>query len=78
MKLEGESVSENLQCENINFKYRSNPVDKLEVIVDRMRLNNELSDLQGLKKYFNAFPGAPTLNGLKESEINDDFNQISR
>ena len=71
--LPGEPITEDLQCENIDFKYRNNPVDKLEVIVDRMRLNNELSDLQGLKKYFHSFPGAPSLNSLRDSEINEDF-----
>lgn len=71
--LPGEPLSEDLECENIDFKYKTNPVDKLEVIVDRMRLNNELSDLQGLKKYFHGFPGAPSLNSLRDSEINEDF-----
>ncbi|SMN21476.1 similar to Saccharomyces cerevisiae YAL013W DEP1 Transcriptional modulator involved in regulation of structural phospholipid biosynthesis genes and metabolically unrelated genes [Maudiozyma saulgeensis] len=71
--LPGEPISEDLQCENIEFRYRNNPVDKLEVIVDRMRLNNELSDLEGLKKYYYGFPGAPSLNSLRDSEINDDF-----
>lgn len=71
--LPGEPITEDLECENIDFKYRNNPVDKLEVIVDRMRLNNELSDLQGLKKYFHSFPGAPSLNSLRDSEINEDF-----
>ena len=73
MLLPGEPVSEDLACEGIDFKYKNNPVDKLEVIVDRMRLNNELSDLQGLKQYFHSFPGAPALNSLRDSEINDDF-----
>ncbi|QLL34048.1 hypothetical protein HG536_0F03730 [Torulaspora globosa] len=73
----GESLSEDLECENITFRYRSNAVDKLEVIVNRMRLNNELSDLEGLKKYFNAFPGAPNLNGLRDSEIFDDLQDLN-
>lgn len=69
----GEPLPEDLECENITFKYRSNAVDKLEVIVDRMRLNNELSDLEGLKRYFHGFPGAPNLSGLRDSEIYDDL-----
>lgn len=73
----GEPLSEDLECENITFHYRSNAVDKLEVIVDRMRLNNELSDLEGLKKYFNAFPSAPNLNGLRDSEIYDDLQDLT-
>lgn len=72
----GEPLAEDLECENINFRYRSNAVDKLEVIVDRMRLNNELSDLEGLKKYFEAFPGAPNLSGLRDSEIYDDLREM--
>lgn len=76
--LPGEPISEDLQCENIEFKYRNNPVDKLEVIVDRMRLNNELSDLQGLKKYYHGFPGAPSLNSLRDSEINDDSEALQQ
>lgn len=72
----GEPLSEDLECENINFRYRSNAVDKLEVIVDRMRLNNELSDLEGLKRYFKAFPGAPNLSGLRDSEIYDDLQEL--
>lgn len=77
-RLPGEPLSEDLECENIKFRYRTNPVDKLEVIVDRMRLNNQLSDLQGLKKFYNAFPGAPHLNSLRDSEINDDFHELQR
>ncbi|GCE97588.1 transcriptional regulatory protein [Zygosaccharomyces mellis] len=69
----GEPLPEDLECENITFRYRSNAVDKLEVIVDRMRLNNELSDLEGLRRYFNGFPGAPNLSGLRDSEIYEDL-----
>lgn len=72
----GEPLSEDLECENISYRYNGNPVDKLEVIVDRMRLNNELSDLEGLKKYYHAFPGAPSLSTLRDSEIQDDFNYL--
>lgn len=72
----GEPLTEDLECENIRFRYRSNAVDKLEVIVDRMRLNNELSDLEGLKKFFNGFPGAPELNGLRDSEVFDDLQEL--
>ena len=72
-RLPGEPLSEDMECENINFKYRNNPVDKLEVIVDRMRLNNQLSDLEGLKRFYSGFPGAPGLNGLRDSEITEDF-----
>lgn len=73
----GEPLGEDLECENITFRYRSNAVDKLEVIVNRMRLNNELSDLEGLKKYFNAFPGAPSLNGLRDSEVYEDLQDLN-
>lgn len=73
----GEALSEDLECENITFRYRSNAVDKLEVIVNRMRLNNELSDLEGLKKYFSAFPGAPNLNGLRDSEVYEDLQDLN-
>ncbi|GAV53742.1 hypothetical protein ZYGR_0AK02440 [Zygosaccharomyces rouxii] len=69
----GEPLPEDLECENITFRYRSNAVDKLEVIVDRMRLNNELSDLEGLRRYFHGFPGAPNLSGLRDSEIYEDL-----
>ena len=75
-RLPGEPLSEDLECENIKFRYRHNPVDKLEVIVDRMRLNNALSDLEGLKRYYGGFPGAPTLNGLRDSEIAEDFQEL--
>lgn len=73
LRYPGEPVAEDLACEGIEYRYRANPVDKLEVIVDRMRLNNEISDLEGLRKYFHSFPGAPGLNPLRDSEINDDF-----
>ncbi|CAI4054564.1 Rpd3L histone deacetylase complex subunit DEP1 SKDI_01G0600 [Saccharomyces kudriavzevii IFO 1802] len=73
LRYPGEPVAEDLACESIEYRYRANPVDKLEVIVDRMRLNNEISDLEGLRKYFHSFPGAPELNPLRDSEINDDF-----
>ncbi|KAG0672862.1 Transcriptional regulatory protein [Kluyveromyces marxianus] len=72
----GDVLSEDLLCENINFRYHNNPVDKLEVIVDRMRFNNELSDLDGLKRYYGGFPGAPELGSLKESEIHEDLTGI--
>lgn len=75
-RLPGEPLAEDLECENTAFQYRHNPVDKLEVIVDRMRLNNQLSDLEGLKRYYDGFPAAPGLNGLRDSEINDDFEAI--
>ncbi|AJO93621.1 Dep1p [Saccharomyces cerevisiae YJM1248] len=75
LRYPGEPVAEDLACESIEYRYRANPVDKLEVIVDRMRLNNEISDLEGLRKYFHSFPGAPELNPLRDSEINDDFHQ---
>ena len=75
-RLPGEPLSEDLECENIKFRYRYNPVDKLEVIVDRMRLNNALSDLEGLKRYYGGFPGAPSLNGLRDSEIAEDFQEL--
>lgn len=74
----GEPLPEDLECENITFRYRSNAVDKLEVIVDRMRLNNELSDLEGLKRFFEAFPGAPHLSGLRDSEIYEDLQQLQQ
>lgn len=73
---EGEYLPEDLVCENINFQFRNNPVDKLEVIVDRMRFNNQLSDLEGLKRYFGGFPGAPSLSGLKDSEIFEDLQKL--
>lgn len=69
----GDLLSEDLLCENINFRYHNNPVDKLEVIVDRMRFNNELSDLDGIRKFYGGFPGAPELGGLKDSEIHEDL-----
>ncbi|QLG73214.1 hypothetical protein HG535_0E02980 [Zygotorulaspora mrakii] len=73
----GEPLPEDLECENIQIRYRSNAaVDKLEVIVDRMRLNNELSDLEGLKRFYNAFPGAPELSGLRDSEVFDDIQKL--
>ncbi|CCE65412.1 hypothetical protein TPHA_0L00560 [Tetrapisispora phaffii CBS 4417] len=72
----GEELLEDFEAENIKFSYRSNPVDKLEVIVDRMRTNNELSDLAGLKKFYNGFPGAPDLNGLKDIEVLEDLQNI--
>lgn len=75
-RLPGEPLSEDLECENIKFRYRHNPVDKLEVIVDRMRLNNALSDFEGLKRYYGGFPGAPVLNGLRDSEIVEDFQEL--
>ncbi|CAI1794195.1 hypothetical protein SEUBUCD646_0A00640 [Saccharomyces eubayanus] len=75
LRYPGEPVAEDLACEGIEYRYRANPVDKLEVIVDRMRLNNEISDLEGVRKYFHSFPGAPGLNPLRDSEINDDFHQ---
>ncbi|CAI4037100.1 hypothetical protein SMKI_01G0590 [Saccharomyces mikatae IFO 1815] len=78
LRYPGEPVAEDLACESIEYRYRANPVDKLEVIVDRMRLNNEISDLEGLRKYFHSFPGAPELNPLRDSEINDDFRQWSQ
>lgn len=73
LKREGEPLPEDLECEGIEFRFKNNPVDKLEVIVDRMRFNNELSDLEGLRRYFQGFPGAPSLGGLKESEIYEDL-----
>ncbi|CCF60430.1 hypothetical protein KAFR_0K00750 [Kazachstania africana CBS 2517] len=76
-RLPGEPISEDLEVENIKFRYKNNPVDKLEVIVDRMRLNNHLSDLEGLKRYYSAFPGAPNLSSLRDSEINDDFQELA-
>lgn len=75
-RLPGEPLSEDLECENIKFRYRHNPVDKLEAIVDRMRLNNALSDFEGLKRYYGGFPGAPALNGLRDSEIVEDFQEL--
>ena len=51
-------------------------MDKLEAIVDRMRLNNALSDFEGLKRYYGGFPGAPALNGLRDSEIAEDFQEL--
>lgn len=74
--LPGEPISEDLQCENIQYQYKYNPVDKLEVIVDRMRLNNQISDMMGIAKYFHAFPGAPQLNPLRDSEISNDLELI--
>ena len=76
--LPGEPLSEDFAHEGIDFHYSSNPVDKLEVIVDRMRLNNEISDLEGLRKYFHGFPGAPSLNGLRDSEISTDLNLLKQ
>lgn len=76
--LPGEPLSEDFAHEGIDFHYSSNPVDKLEVIVDRMRLNNEISDLEGLKKYFHGFPGAPSLNGLRDSEISTDLKLLKQ
>lgn len=76
--LPGEPVSEDRDCENIHWQYRHNPVDKLEVIVDRMRLNHALSDLQGLKQFYGGFPGAPALNGLRDSEIAEDVELLQR
>ncbi|CCD26416.1 Rpd3L histone deacetylase complex subunit DEP1 NDAI_0H02420 [Naumovozyma dairenensis CBS 421] len=55
LKLPGEALSEDLACEGVNFRYKGNPVDKLEVIVDRMRLNNEISDLEGIKNILMHF-----------------------
>lgn len=77
-RYEGEPITEDLQYEGIKFRYKNNPVDKLEVIVDRMRFNNELSDLEGLKRYFGGFPGAPVLNGLKDSEIYEDLQNLQK
>ncbi|AMD18838.1 HBL064Cp [Eremothecium sinecaudum] len=74
----GDPIPEDMACEGINFKYKNNPVDKLEVIVDRMRFNNKLSDLEGLKQYFGGFPGAPSLSGLKDSEIFEDFQNLQQ
>ncbi|SCU96548.1 LAMI_0F06920g1_1 [Lachancea mirantina] len=74
---EGELLAEDLECEGIRIQFKSNPVDKLEVIVDRMRFNNELSDLEGLKRYFSGFPGAPSLSSLKDSEVFDDLQRLS-
>ena len=74
----GEPLPEDLECEDIKFRYRTNAVDKLEVIVDRMRLNNELSDLSGLGKYYGGFPGAPDLNGLRDTEVINDLQSIRR
>ncbi|CEP63983.1 Rpd3L histone deacetylase complex subunit DEP1 LALA0_S09e06986g [Lachancea lanzarotensis] len=78
LRREGDPLSEDLQCEGIKVRYKNNPVDKLEVIVDRMRFNNELSDLEGLKRFFNGFPGAPNLSGLKDSEVFEDLQKLQR
>ncbi|SCU80300.1 LAME_0B02454g1_1 [Lachancea meyersii CBS 8951] len=78
LRREGDPLSEDLQCEGIQVRFKNNPVDKLEVIVDRMRFNNELSDLEGLKRFFNGFPGAPSLNGLKDSEVYEDLQKMQR
>ncbi|CCK70215.1 Rpd3L histone deacetylase complex subunit DEP1 KNAG_0D04750 [Huiozyma naganishii CBS 8797] len=75
-RLPGEPLREDIAAENVQFRYRNNPVDKLEVIVDRMRLNNELSDLEGLRKFYDSFPGAPSLSALRDSEIQDDMKAI--
>ncbi|CUS20763.1 LAQU0S01e14114g1_1 [Lachancea quebecensis] len=75
---EGDPLAEDLQCEGIRFRFKNNPVDKLEVIVDRMRFNNELSDLEGLRQFFKGFPGAPGLSGLKDSEIYEDLQSAGR
>ncbi|AGO10243.1 AaceriAEL344Wp [[Ashbya] aceris (nom. inval.)] len=76
LKGDGDRLPEDLECEGINFRFRNNPVDKLEVIVDRMRFNNQLSDFEGLKKFFGGFPGAPSLNGLKDSEMYEDMQSL--
>lgn len=76
LRYPGEPLAEDLSCENIAFRYRGNAVDKLEIIVDRMRLNNELSDLNGLQIHYNAFPGAPQLPGLRNSDVLEDFNEL--
>ncbi|SCU81996.1 LAFA_0C08460g1_1 [Lachancea sp. 'fantastica'] len=78
LRREGDPLSEDLQCEGIKVRFKNNPVDKLEVIVDRMRFNNELSDLEGLKRFFNGFPGAPNLSGLKDSEVYEDLQKLQR
>ncbi|SCU90883.1 LADA_0F06920g1_1 [Lachancea dasiensis] len=78
LRREGDPLSEDLQCEGIQIRFKNNPVDKLEVIVDRMRFNNELSDLEGLKRFFDGFPGAPSLSGLKDSEIYEDLQAMQR
>ncbi|SCU84886.1 LANO_0C02674g1_1 [Lachancea nothofagi CBS 11611] len=78
LRREGDPLSEDLQCEGIQVRFKNNPVDKLEVIVDRMRFNNELSDLEGLKRFFNGFPGAPNLSGLKDSEMYEDLQKMQR
>ncbi|CCH61276.1 hypothetical protein TBLA_0E02230 [Henningerozyma blattae CBS 6284] len=72
-RLPGEPISEDVAAEGVALKFRANPVDKLEVIVDRMRLNNQLSDLQGLDRYYHGFPGAPDLAPLRDSEVADDL-----
>ena len=73
---ESSNCDEDRVCENINWKFVNNPVDKLEVIVDRMRFNNMISDFQGLKKYYGGFPSAPELPAIKELELVQDFTKI--
>ncbi|XBW35008.1 hypothetical protein QEN19_000573 [Hanseniaspora menglaensis] len=72
------SLTEDMLVENINFQFANDPVDKLEVIVDRMRFNNMMSDFVGLRKFYGAFPSVPELPKIKELEILQDFNKIHR
>ncbi|KAL6929817.1 hypothetical protein ACO0SA_001221 [Hanseniaspora valbyensis] len=72
------ALTEDLLVENINFQFSNDPVDKLEVIVDRMRFNNMMSDFVGLRKFYGAFPSVPDLPKIKELEILQDFNKIHK
>lgn len=72
------ALTEDMLLENINFTFANDPVDKLEVIVDRMRFNNMMSDFVGLRKFYGGFPSVPELPKIKELEILEDFNKIHK
>ncbi|CAI8492943.1 unnamed protein product [Hanseniaspora opuntiae] len=72
------ALTEDMLLENINFTFANDPVDKLEVIVDRMRFNNMMSDFVGLRKFYGGFPSVPELPKIKELEILQDFNKIHK
>jgi len=72
------ALTEDMLIENINFQFANDPVDKLEVIVDRMRFNNMMSDFVGLRKFYGGFPSVPDLPKIKELEILQDFNKIHK
>ncbi|KAL6930731.1 hypothetical protein ACO0R3_003852 [Hanseniaspora guilliermondii] len=72
------ALTEDMLLENINFHFANDPVDKLEVIVDRMRFNNMMSDFVGLRKFYGGFPSVPELPKIKELEILQDFNKIHK